>query len=191
MKRSILLLGLCMLAMACSENDSTTEPETQNKVALLQVDFLTNTFEGGKELSFPEANGFTISSVYHSPGDDGDITLKYKEVNQPLFAGTIFWMATGARQFPDTIDAAPNFATIQNAVAIPALSDFKTVNYDEFAYYPENIDYAQLWNAIDNLKVVEQYRAANPTAKVNLYLYTPSVGVGNPAEWDWIIILKN
>ena len=63
--------------------------------------------------------------------------------------------------------------------------------YDEFAYYPDTIDYSSIWNSISNLEIVNNYLNTNPNGKINLFLYTPSVGIGNPADWDWYIILKN
>jgi hypothetical protein len=42
-----------------------------------------------------------------------------------------------------------------------------------------------------NILKVRQYLISNPTGVVHLYLYTPSVGFGNPADWKWIILMKN
>ena len=74
---------------------------------------------------------------------------------------------------------------------MPPVSQFEKVMYDEHAFYPAVIDYQAIWSNIDNLVQVQAYRQSNPNAKVNLFLYTPSVGVGNPAEWDWYVILNN
>jgi len=191
MKKTFLFLSLGMLAIACSGDDATTiKDSAQNKVVLLQVDYLTGAFEGGKELIFPEAEDFTLTYDYTSPGDFGDITLNYEEVNQPLFAGTIVWDGKGEREFPEAIDAVSAFATINTNIALPANDTFEQVNYNEDAY-PENMSYQPLWEAVDNLQVVKEYRESNPAAKIHVFLYAPSVGVGNPAEWDYYLILKN
>jgi hypothetical protein len=179
-----------MLAFGCAEDDATPGNIAQNKVVLLQVDYLTNAFEGGKELIFSDAEDFNITYNYNAPGDFGDITLTYDEVNQPLFAGTIIWMGSGVRSFPESIDAAAAFPALQSAVAMPDAEDFEIVNYTGYPY-PENITLQPLWEAIDNLQIVKDYRTANPSAKVHVFLYTPSVGEGNPAEWDYYIVLKN
>jgi hypothetical protein len=68
---------------------------------------------------------------------------------------------------------------------------FAPVMYDELAYYPDTIAYAQIWNAIDNLEKVSNYRSVNTESNIHLFLYTPSVGDGDPKEWDWFVILKN
>ena len=52
-------------------------------------------------------------------------------------------------------------------------------------------DHQSIWAAIDNLETVKNYRESNPEVKISLFLYTPSVGIGNPEEWDWFVILKN
>lgn len=198
MKKIALLFSLCLLGAACSDssepepvNALTDETVIPNKVLLLKVDYLNPAFEGGKELTFEDADGFTISSVYNSPGDFGDITLKYAELDQPLFAGTIHWMGLGEMTFPQSMDEIEAFTPITDPVAMPDASMFAPVMYTEYPYYPETIDYESLWNTIDNLLLVKEYRANNPDAQINAFLYTPSVGIGNPADWDWIIILKS
>ncbi|MEE1897685.1 hypothetical protein GN157_13485 [Flavobacterium rakeshii] len=192
MKKLFLLLVAGILTVACS-GDSNTMVDAENKVLLLKVDLLTNTFEGGKELVFPDNENFTISTVYHPPGDFGDITLNYDEVNMPIFAGDIIWMGLGIISYPESMNAPEEFSSAQNAVEMPASSEFALVPYGDYPehMYPEVIDYEGIWNAIENLSLVKQYRMINPQAKVNLFLYTPSVGIGDPADWDWIVILKN
>lgn len=183
-----MLVGLIL---SCDKNE---EPETQgetNKLVLLKVDFLTNVFEGGKELEFSASSNFTISSTYQAPGDFGSIQLYYSELNEIIFDGTIIWMGTGTMTYPTEIDLPNTFSTTSNNLPLPNVSMFENVMYDEFAYYPDIIEYSNIWNSINNLEIVSDYRNSNPNGKINLFLYTPSVGVGNPAEWDWYIYLKN
>lgn len=202
MKKSILLFGLCAALFAsCSEDDSTPlnnppdEIASENKVLLLKVDLLTGTFEGGKELVFPEADGFTITSEYVSPGDFGSLKLMYEEVDQPIFDGTITWMGLGERSYPETLAAAETFTEIEEAVEMPSLSQFEYVDYVQEGegdiMDPEWANLQSVWDAIDNLQQVKAYRESNPNAKINLFVYTPSVGIGDPADWDWYIMIKN
>lgn len=182
--------------MACSEESSAPvdNSPTENKVLMLKVDLLTSEFEGGKELTFDDASTFTIAAEYDAPGDFGGIKLKYEELNAPLFEGTVHWMGLGEISYPE-INPAQSFNTIENAVSLPNESLLDVVEYLPFATpldeWPYTPDYATLWHAVDNLEIVKEYRENNPNAKVNFFLYTPSVGVGNPADWDWFIILKN
>lgn len=188
------VMAMFLLVFSC-DDDSSAEPiiATENKVLLLKVDMQTNTFEGGKELIFDEYDSFTIDVDYNSPGDFGDITLKYQEANANIFAGTIVWAGSGEMTYPQALNAPASLTTLTTEVDMPNIDDIELVPYGTSAlsHYPDLINYDAIWNAIDDLQLVNQYRAANPNAKVNLFLYTPSVGAGIPAEWDWYVILKN
>lgn len=199
MKKTILLFGLsALLFLSCSEDDAApvqspnTEPAVENKVLMLKVDLLTYQFEGGKELIFPEAEDFNISIDYVSPGDFGSIKLNYEEVNQPIFDGTIVWMGLGERSFPEFLDGPESFSTIEGSVEMPDISQFQLVTYIEGGGIEEPwAEHELIWAAIENLQQVQAYRESNPNAKVHLFLYTPSVGIGDPADWDWYVILKD
>ena len=146
MKKSLLLFALGALTFSCSGDSTTTPVNEENKVLLLKVDLLTNVFEGGKELVFPDNENFTISSDYNPPGDFGDITLNYDEVGMPIFAGTIIWMGTGEITYPEQMDVVEGFAVNQAPVQMPPVSGFVKVSYgesDEY-YYPEEIPYEAL-----------------------------------------------
>jgi hypothetical protein len=195
MKKVFLLAGFCAFMISCSDEDNnntdTLPPVSGNKVLALKVDLLTNTFAGGKELEFEDADAFSIAVNYNPPGDFGDVALSYAEVQQPLFAGTIIWMGTGAISYPD-FEPASAFESSEGEAALPANEDFALIANVEGEAAPwQSLDYAEIWDAIDNLVAVKAYRQANPGAEVKLYLYTPSVGIGNPAEWDWIVFIKN
>ncbi|MDV6169035.1 hypothetical protein R1T16_11400 [Flavobacterium sp. DG1-102-2] len=196
MKNKLLLLGLCLSLMGCSEDATTPVDNTpaENNVLLLKVDLLTSAFEGGKELTFDAAENFTISHEYETPGDFGGIKLKYNELNAPLFEGTIHWMGLGAMSYPQ-IDPPSAFSSSEILTMMPDASHREIVQYTEYPMpyneEPYAPDYEALWGAVSSLHIVKDYRAANPNSKVYFFLYTPSVGVGDPADWDWFIILKN
>lgn len=199
MKKTFLLLGLsALLFTACSEDDPSPvntdndPPVSGNNVLMLKVDYQTYAFEGGKELTFPAADTFTISSEYVTPADFGSIKLNYEEVDQPLFDGTIVWMGLGERSFPETIGGPDTFVQIENPIEMPAIDDFEKVTYTEEEYLDGfTVDHQALWTAIYKLEAVKRYRQSNPDAKVHVFLYTPSVGIGDPADWDWYVVLKN
>jgi hypothetical protein len=190
MKKIVCIL-LAIFIASCNNDDDATNQNEVNKVVLLKVDFLTNEFEGGKELEFQTAENFTITSNYVSPGDFGGIQLFYSELDQKIFQGTIIWSGSGTRSYPENMDLPNDFATINENLELPNADVFEPVMYEEFAYYPEPIDYAGIWNSIRNLEVVKNYRDSNPQGKINLFLYTPSVGLGSAAEMDWYIYIKN
>lgn len=194
MKTKIYIILLSLFAMSCSEDSETTnnnDPQ-QNKVLMLQVDFTTNTFEGGKEYTYDTSTtDFTISSEYHAPGDFGNIALYYDELGEMLFDGSIIWMGLGSRSYPQDLTEPSAFAYNSTPEALPSVDEFEKIMYNEFAYYPETIDYDLIWNAIDDLQIVSDFRNSNPNSDIQLLLYTPSVGVGDPIDWDWIVFLKN
>ena len=72
-------------------------------------------------------------------------------------------------------------------------TEFKEVYYKIFNYFSvtTSASYNEVWTSVQSLVKVRQYLYSNPNASVKLFLYTPSVGIGNPAEWDWIIFMKN
>jgi hypothetical protein len=194
MKIKILLLFAAALLSSCSgeENENPTAnlipvPEAENKVMLLKVDYTTNAFEGGKELEFESVSEtFTVDVDYQTPGDFGGIQLYYDEVNEKLFDGTIHWMGLGSISFPENLLPATAFEHVLT-------DDFAICVGIENVFNPNNedFDYIPVWSSVQGLVKVRQYLESNPTATVKLFLYTPSVGIGNPEEWDWIIMLKN
>ena len=130
-------------------------------------------------------------------GDFGTIALKYAELDQQIFKGSWVWAGgPGEMTFPESLDGTDAFPVMEDAVEEPAEDDFQYIqlsenfHYDLEAMFP-GFEASDLWQAIDNLEAVKEYRVSNPEAKVTLFLYMPSVGIGDPAEWDWFVILKN
>ncbi len=155
---------------------------------MLKVDYLTNTFEGGKELGFSNTTAsFTISNQYLPPSDFGSLKLKYQELNETLFEGTIIWMGLGQIYFPQNILAANQFTSVTTTDIVYPANGFQNV------FNPSNqvYDYTNAWLSVQRLVKVREYLKSNPAGSVKIFLYTPSVGIGNPAEWDWIIFMKN
>jgi hypothetical protein len=198
----LLTLAIIILSLAsCSAgNDQTTtvaENEStriaigsqENKVLLLKVDYTTSTFEEGAELVLegPATNNFTIDTRYKAPGDFGSIQLFYKEREQKIFDGGIIWMGLGVISYPSNFLPANRFEITRTTDYVLPAGGFENV----FNPNNERYDYQRIWNSIQNLIKVREYLSSNPDATVKIFLYTPSVGIGNPQEWDWIIILKN
>ncbi|WP_422104895.1 hypothetical protein [Winogradskyella sp.] len=187
---SVLTILLFLIFVSCADDDDNNI-DPASEVLLLQVDFMTNTFEGGKKYVFDSSvESFTISSNYQAPGDFGNIALYYDELNEMIFDGSIVWMGTGQRSFPENLINPDDFQNNTNPVPMPSEANFQTVMYDDFAYYPDTIDYSAIWNSISNLQEVTDFRNNNPNSEINLFLYTPSVGIGDPNEWDWVLFLK-
>ena len=191
MKKSLFILFIFLtIFSSCSEENAPVEATSNepNKVLLLKVDYLTNTFQGGKETIYSEnSNTFTISHQIVAPVDFGNIKLKFDEINQIIFDGDIIWMGLGQIHYPQNMLAANQFDAVLTADVV-----FPNTSFNHILPQPNlGNNYNQVWMAVQNLVKVRQYLISNPTGVVHLYLYTPSVGVGNPADWKWIILMKN
>lgn len=190
MKTKILILSIFLFSLIfCTENDDKLVQVTpSNKVLILKVDYNTNVFEAGKELSFSEnAANMSVTTDYVAPGDFGSLKLTYDEINETLFDGTIVWNGLGQMNYPQNLLQADEFEIVTTNDFVFPGSGFENV------FNPDNViyDYNVSWSAIQSLVKVREYLYSNPNATVKIFLYTPSVGVGNPAEWDWIFMLKN
>ncbi|MEI6091554.1 MAG: hypothetical protein WCR42_13955 [bacterium] len=186
--RHLTLVISAIVLLGFTGCDNSTEPILGNKVLFLKVDFETNTFEGGKELTFAkETETFTITNIYVPPGDFGSVKLMYSELNDTLFYGTIWWMGKGEMTYPKELLPADKFQVVLTEDYVTPKAGFQNV----FKPYEGTYDYTPVWSSVQNLVKVRQYLRSNPNATVKLFLYQPSVGVGDPADWDWILFLKS
>lgn len=190
MKTKILIITAIFLTLiSCSkDNDETITSTNSNNVLVLKIDYETNQFEGGKELSFTDtSSNMTITNQFVPPGDFGSIKLKYEELNETLFDGTIVWAGLGQMNYPQNLFNANQFERVMTTDYVTPISGFENV------FNPSNTtyNYNSIWTSVQSLVKVREYLNSNPNATVKIFLYTPSVGIGNPAEWDWFIFMKN
>ena len=177
-----------------STNESGNCNGDEGNVLMLKVNYLPDefgyhAFEGGYEYSFDNApNSFTITKEYRSPGDFGHIKLYYSEIDEMLFYGTIVWMGCGKIYYPTYLLPADAFNRVVTKDLVFPANGFENI-FPESSYYPED-GYEAIWLSVQGLVKVREYLQANPQQKVKLLLYAPSVGCGDPADWDWILFLK-
>lgn len=187
-------ISLLLFFISCKKNDDTSinsnnsQPSPPSKLLLLRVDYLTKTFEGGIELPLG-AHTYLKDSIplridYRSPGDFGYLKLFYRPTNDTIFDGSIIWMGSGKMTYPAKIDTSTNFHTLGYSINKPDSNRFQLVHFIYPAYLKDSVP----WAAISKLDVVRTYLPARK--KIGYFLYTPSVGIGNPAEWDWFFILS-
>lgn len=196
MKSGILkfkILSIAILIIACLSSllySSCKELDRDNrsKILMLKVDYLTHNFEGGKELVFSQStDSFTIKTFYTPPGDFGNIKLVYEELDEIIFDGDIIWIGLGEINYPQNIIPASVFEYVMTCDYITPREGFENV----FNPDSTNYDYSPIWSSVQGLVKVREDLRSNPNSSVKLFLYTPSVGVGNPEDWDWIIFLKD
>jgi hypothetical protein len=201
MKTKISFLLLMAVLLGCDfadvaldaevdvDKDVETDFETRapNQVLMLTVDYTTNTFEGGTVLGFSkQTKNFTITNKYVQPGDFGSVELTYGELGEKLFFGTIHWMGTGKMTFPEKLASPDKFTFVLTEDYIKPINGFEDIfNPNDLA-----LNYEKAWGAVQGLVKTREFLTANPHQKVKMFLYTPSVGVGNPEDWFWVIYLK-
>ncbi len=193
MKNLLVILLICVSFFSCEgTNDTDINLLDQNdgiveNILMLKVDYTSNQFKGGVEHGFETtAANFTVVSQFQTNGDFANLKLFYDEQNFKLFDGDIFWMGTGALLFPEPIDPASDFEYTLTEDYIYPSEGFENV------YSPIDIEYDinEVWSSVQSLIKVREYLHENPNSKVKFFLYQPSVGVGNPADWCWILFLK-
>jgi hypothetical protein len=167
----------------CYEAAEPTDPGTD--ILMLKIDYTTHRFEGGTELAFSKsAETFTVTNELVQPVDFGSIKLFYSEINELLFYGTIVWMGCGEILYPENWLPAEDFERTNDALISP-------VNGFEDVLNPDNqtCNYEQVWGYVQHAVKARDYLQANPSQTVKILFYQPSVGVGDPADWKWIVIL--
>ncbi|WP_207426377.1 hypothetical protein [Pedobacter sp. SYSU D00535] len=181
--------GLLLALSGCTENTALPEDVDSgaNQILLLQIDFTTQEFEGGlvQNVSAPNnsSDSIPVKVVYQPPGDFGNLAMYYKPSDKLLFDGGVFWMGKGTLKFPNNLNSASEFAEQEATVPLPDPSRFQILHYEP----QQPINYELVWSSVKKLKVTSEYLAAGK--KVGLFLYTPSVGLGDPKDWDWYIML--
>lgn len=189
MKMTLLILPFIPLLWSCNSENYFLEEKDKalDHVLLLKLDYLTNTFEGGLEFVFSQqSDDFTIEPEYKFVDDLGYIKMKYKELGKTLFEGTIHSDKVGEMKFPKDLLPANMFKAQITQDFVSPINGFEEI------FNPKNLDldYFNVWHIAQSLLKVREYLEANPSQKVKLFLYTPSVGEQNPQDWHWIIFLK-
>jgi hypothetical protein len=193
MKKVVILAGL-LVFFGCSKEiepeiqNNDIKADTLNKILLLKVDLMTNTFEGAKEIilsgSIPATDTLPIVTKYKPPLDFGRLSLYYQPSNELIFDGTIIWMGKGKISYPDSFDTADKFAINEKGIAYPGDSVFQVLHFP----FQNEIKFDSIWSAVKNLKIVEEYRKSNKS--VGIFIYTPDQGFGDPNNWDWFLLMN-
>jgi hypothetical protein len=179
-KNTILFFMLAAGTATCSNALWTNEDDDGMKdVLMLTVDYTKNTFKGGKELEFSKkSKTFTITYDLVSPCDFGHIKLYYSEIDELIFHGSIIWMGCGRMEFPTNLVKANNFHSVQTKDFVFPRNGFE----DLFPTFDTEVSYENVWGAVQQLEKAREYLRSNQEQTVKMYLYTPSVGCGNPED---------
>ncbi len=189
--KKIAFLFLLIIISSCSDDSDDNVIQNQNReLTILKVDFLTHTFEGGNSFEFNNiamTNTLPIEEIYVAPSDFGNYTLKYTPTNEVIFDGPIAWMG-GSYDLPLDFNSSDYETTMLNP----------TINLDEIEYFLPtadilagegytNFDYTSVWNSIKNLQITNE--CLNNNGKIGFVLYTPGLGLFQPENAYWLVIL--
>lgn len=88
-------------------------------------------------------------------------------------------------KFPQNLLDAIQFQRIIACVYVVPKNGFENI-------FPIEMepDYEYVWGAVQTVAKAHEYLYSNPEQVVKMFLYTPSVGCGNPEDWYWVIFLK-
>ncbi|UOK41222.1 MULTISPECIES: hypothetical protein [Flavobacterium] len=193
MKKIFFSLIIAFVLISCTDQDDTlTTPSsnTSRDLMFLKVDFQTNAFRGGTEYHFENvAMSPTIpfEETYVPPSDFGSYSLKYIPANTVVFSGTISWMG-GQNDYP-VQHPSTDFQTSQNTASVNlTTAQYFTPTADIIASEGySNLNYHAVWDVVKNLEITNQYMSNN--AKVGFLLYTPGLGIFQPQNACWFVIL--
>ncbi|MDR3251220.1 MAG: hypothetical protein LBT42_06115 [Tannerella sp.] len=184
------LLGMTAV-LSCDNGESKEEEKEEGKVLLLKVDCLKSEFESGSEvtLSMPTKT-FTLDDETVEPSDFGYIKLFCTETNDTIFHGTVVWMGVGEIIHPEKWTEAGDFEVApERNIIIPSGGFENACEQGESAEYDDEW-VSNVWGAVQQLKKVREYIAANPDQKIKVLRYQPEAG-GSAATHDkWILFVK-
>ena len=199
---------LAILVSCCEKEPVTSDtpepnpveidiPGTDSTILIMKVDYQTFQYEGYTTASVDSANDTSDTipffATYCPPSDFGYIKLFYENPDHLLFHGSIIWSGCGNLFFPTSFVELPAQTTglpfpendriclIDNTGAQQTLP-WITGLVDETMI--ENV-----WETISKQPEF-QYYYSKTNKKIAMYLYTPSVGGGNPADWDFFIFVE-
>ncbi|MBD3635997.1 MAG: hypothetical protein HUJ25_01545 [Crocinitomicaceae bacterium] len=184
MKINFLFITVLTLLTLSSCRKDKINLETH--LVLMKVDYMTYNLEGGVIFDLgnnPNSNTVQIGIEYEEPNDLGYIKLFHIPDSILLFDGSILWSGTGQQYFPDSLNSSVNFPISSNIISA---IDSSRVN--EIFIMPTNQDslyYQHIWDEINEIQLVQE--AYNQNFDFSIFCYTPSIGIGNPLEWDYFV----
>ena len=172
-------------------------PRCDSTILIMKVDYQTFQYEGYTTVNVDSVNNFSDTipffSEYCPPCDFGYVKLFYENPNHLLFYGSIFWMGCGNLIFPTSfmeLPAQTTGLTFPGNDRICLIDDTGTQqSLLWFAGVVNETIIENVWESISKQPEF-QYYYSKTNKKVAMYLYTPSVGGGNPADWDFIIFVE-
>lgn len=167
------------------------ETDLQKHILISKVDYLTFRYKGFYALNVSNklnsGNEIPFLSQYQSPGDFGYIKLFYQNTDNLLMDGSIIWSGCGALNFPDNFRAG---LPMDNGLPYPGQSRIAFINDGgNYVTVTNERELQYIWQSVSRQKEFQHYYG-NSSKKVAVYLYTPSVGVGDPADAYYLVFTE-
>ncbi|MBQ3733310.1 MAG: hypothetical protein II859_05050 [Bacteroidales bacterium] len=167
------------------------ETDLQKHILISKVDYLTFRYKGFYALNVSNklnsGNEIPFLSQYQSPGDFGYIKLFYQNTDNLLMDGSIIWSGCGALNFPDNFRAG---LPMDNGLSYPGQSRIAFINDGgNYVTVTNERELQYIWQSVSRQKEFQHYYG-NSSKKVAVYLYTPSVGVGDPADAYYLVFTE-
>lgn len=165
--------------------------DLQKHILISKVDYLTFRYKGFYALNVTDKlnSGREIPFVanYQSPGDFGYIKLFYRNTNNLLMDGTIIWSGCGELNFPESFRAGQR---LSNVLPYPGQSRIAFINEEgHYTTVSDDTELQRIWHTLSRQKEFRHY-FGRTSKKIAVYLYTPSVGVGNPADAYYLVFTE-
>ena len=181
---------------AGQSSDDFTQSDLQDtdlhkNILISKVDYLTFRYKGFYALNVqnPVQTGTEIPFLaeYQEPCDFGWIKLYYQNTSNLLMSGDIIWSGCGELEFPIGFRAGRQ---LDNRLPYPGQNKIAYINNaGAYQTVTDDVDLQRIWQTVSKQQEFRLYYA-NSHKKVAVYLYTPSVGIGNPADWYYLVFVE-
>ena len=171
--------------------DDLETADLQKHILISKVDYLTFRYKGFYALNVSDklntGNEIPFVSEYQSPGDFGYIKLFYRNTNNLLMDGTIIWAGCGELNFPSSFRAGQRLSSV---MPYPGQGHIAFINNEgHYSTVSDEIELQRIWQTLSRQQEFRHYYS-NTSKKVAVYLYAPSVGVGNPADAYYLVFTE-
>ena len=173
-----------------TQND-LQDNDLHKHILISKIDYLTFRNRGFYALNVSNKleEGIEIPFVadYRTPGDFGYIKLYYRNTDNLLLDGTIIWSGCGKLAFPEHFRAG---YPLEKGLPFPGLDRIGFINYNgEYTSTTDETELRNIWQTLSKQKEFQHY-FDNSAKKVAVYLYTPSVGMGNPYDFYYLVFTE-
>lgn len=178
-----------------------TEEYLGKDILITKVDYMTFEYRGFYSMNVTnkqnEGNEIPFLADYREPGDFGYIKLYYRDESNLLMDGSIIWAGCGELNFPETFVKGSNSSTYVPEYTMKRGLSFPS---DRISYIDDDGSYVQDVDESDNdlgyiwqtLSAQEEFMSyyEQTSKKVAVYLYTPSLGVGDPYDAYYMVFVE-